>query len=87
MKLEVWCCCVKYVRSDAVMLQAPVRERPGRRLPALRIGLRPVVSSMLVKEHYAALTRSTFADGPWNGPYYARLGFRTLDATLLRPGL
>ncbi len=36
---------------------------------------------------YTALTLSTFADVPWNGPYYARLGFRTLDATRLSPAL
>jgi len=36
---------------------------------------------------YAALTLSTFADVAWNGPYYARLGFRILDEALLGPGL
>ncbi len=34
-----------------------------------------------------ALTLTTFADVPWNGPYYARLGFRILDVTMLSPGL
>jgi GNAT superfamily N-acetyltransferase len=34
-----------------------------------------------------ALTLTTFADVPWNGPYYARLGFRTLDLATLSPGL
>ncbi|MFI8826130.1 GNAT family N-acetyltransferase [Streptomyces sp. NPDC053431] len=28
----------------------------------------------------AALTLTTFAEVPWNAPYYARLGFRRLDA-------
>lgn len=27
---------------------------------------------------FTALTLTTFEDIPWNGPYYARLGFRTL---------
>lgn len=36
---------------------------------------------------YAALTLSTFRDVPWNGPYYARLGFRPLDDAQLSPGL
>jgi len=31
----------------------------------------------------AALTLSTCDDVPWNAPYYARLGFRTLDVTKL----
>ena len=34
-----------------------------------------------------ALTLTTFDDVPWNGPYYARLGFRTLDLATLSPGL
>jgi GNAT superfamily N-acetyltransferase len=34
-----------------------------------------------------ALTLTTFRDVPWNGPYYARLGFRTLDSTALSPAL
>ncbi len=36
---------------------------------------------------YPALTLTTFADVAWNGPYYTRLGFRTLDDRLLSPGL
>ncbi len=35
----------------------------------------------------AALTLTTFSDVPWNGPYYARLGFRTLDVAMLSPAL
>ncbi len=34
-----------------------------------------------------ALTLTTFADVLWNGPYYARLGFRTLDLTTISPAL
>lgn len=34
-----------------------------------------------------ALTLTTFADVPWNGPYYARCGFRRLDDAELGPGL
>lgn len=35
----------------------------------------------------AALTLTTFAEVPWNAPYYARLGFRTLSEHELTPGL
>jgi GNAT superfamily N-acetyltransferase len=35
----------------------------------------------------AALTLTTFADVPWNGPYYERLGFRRLTDAELTPGL
>jgi N-acetylglutamate synthase-like GNAT family acetyltransferase len=34
-----------------------------------------------------ALTLTTFADVPWNAPYYARLGFRTLSGDEVTPGL
>jgi GNAT superfamily N-acetyltransferase len=33
------------------------------------------------------LTLTTFAEVPWNAPYYARLGFRALDEAELTPGL
>ncbi|MFF1692707.1 GNAT family N-acetyltransferase [Streptomyces sp. NPDC058257] len=35
----------------------------------------------------AALTLTTFANVPWNAPYYARIGFRVLDEAELTPGL
>jgi len=34
-----------------------------------------------------ALTLTTFADVPWNGPYYARCGFRILSDPEVTPGL
>lgn len=33
------------------------------------------------------LTLTTFAQVPWNAPYYARLGFRVLDEAEWTPGL
>lgn len=36
---------------------------------------------------FSALTLTTFADVPWNGPYYTRLGFRTLDVATVSPTL
>jgi GNAT superfamily N-acetyltransferase len=35
----------------------------------------------------SVLTLTTFDDIPWNGPYYARLGFRALDLSSLSPSL
>ena len=35
----------------------------------------------------SALMLTTFRDIPWNGPYYARLGFRELDLSELSPTL
>jgi len=34
-----------------------------------------------------AITLTTFADIPWNAPYYERLSFRTLGENELTPGL
>lgn len=34
-----------------------------------------------------ALTLTTFADVPWNGPYYLRCGFVVMDDGALTPGL
>ncbi|MBC3839649.1 GNAT family N-acetyltransferase [Streptacidiphilus sp. 4-A2] len=34
-----------------------------------------------------ALTLTTFADVPWNAPYYRRCGFQQLDPGTLTPGL
>lgn len=34
-----------------------------------------------------ALTLTTFRSVPWNGPYYARCGFRELTAAEVTPGL
>ncbi|WP_230534778.1 GNAT family N-acetyltransferase [Streptomyces griseomycini] len=39
------------------------------------------------EEGLTALTLTTFAEVPWNAPYYARLGFRTLAGPDLTPGL
>jgi GNAT superfamily N-acetyltransferase len=36
---------------------------------------------------YRALTLTTFRDVPWNAPFYASVGFRTLAPAELSPGL
>jgi len=56
------------------------RQRLGRRLIE-------TVGDWARGRGATALTLTTFEDVPWNGPYYARLGFRTLDVTMLSPGL
>lgn len=40
-----------------------------------------------VEHGRSALTLTTFRDVAWNAPYYARLGFRTLEGAELTPGL
>ncbi|MFI7115458.1 GNAT family N-acetyltransferase [Amycolatopsis sp. NPDC049868] len=39
------------------------------------------------REGLAGLTLTTYAEVPWNAPYYARLGFATLDEEDLTAGL
>ncbi|MDT7840235.1 GNAT family N-acetyltransferase [Streptomyces justiciae] len=39
------------------------------------------------EEGLTGLTLTTFAEVPWNAPYYERLGFRVLGAAELTPGL
>ncbi|EMD29728.1 GNAT family N-acetyltransferase [Amycolatopsis azurea] len=39
------------------------------------------------REGLAGLTLTTYADVPWNAPYYARLGFEILDEETLTEGL
>ncbi|MEU8414781.1 GNAT family N-acetyltransferase [Amycolatopsis japonica] len=39
------------------------------------------------REGLAGLTLTTYAEVPWNAPYYARLGFTTLDEESLTEGL
>jgi N-acetylglutamate synthase-like GNAT family acetyltransferase len=54
-----------------------------------RIG-RALIEHVARRERAAgvpALTLCTFAEVPWNAPYYARLGFRVLRAEELTPGL
>jgi GNAT superfamily N-acetyltransferase len=56
------------------------RQGLGRRLIA-------TVADWARARGATALTLTTFADVPWNGPYYTRLGFRTLDLAAISPGL
>lgn len=39
------------------------------------------------EEGLSGLTLTTFAEVPWNAPYYERLGFRVLEEAALTPGL
>jgi GNAT superfamily N-acetyltransferase len=39
------------------------------------------------RQGLTGLTLTTFAEVPWNAPYYRRLGFRVLAETDLTPGL
>jgi len=45
------------------------------------------VAAWAKEQGATALTLTTFDDVPWNGPYYTRLGFRTLDPATISPQL
>jgi GNAT superfamily N-acetyltransferase len=44
-------------------------------------------AAVAAKRGLGALTLTTFAEVPWNAPYYARCGFRALGEEELTPGL
>ena len=56
------------------------RRGLGKRLVA-------AVCAWTAARGYDRLTLSTFTDVPWNGPFYARLGFTALDPDTLDPDL
>ncbi|WP_409060406.1 GNAT family N-acetyltransferase [Streptomyces sp. SYP-A7185] len=65
--------------------QVSVHPRAARR----RVGLALIehVADLARAAGRQALTLTTFADVPWNAPYYARNGFRVLGEAELTPGL
>ncbi|WP_434992269.1 GNAT family N-acetyltransferase [Arthrobacter sp. Ld5] len=46
-----------------------------------------VAAEWAKQQGYAVLTLTTFADVPWNAPYYARLGFEIIPSDHITPGL
>ncbi|WP_200209903.1 GNAT family N-acetyltransferase [Micromonospora coerulea] len=50
-------------------------------------GLLDHVAAWAAGRGLPALTLTTFRSVPWNGPYYARCGFRELPSTEITPGL
>ncbi|MCF3962965.1 GNAT family N-acetyltransferase [Streptomyces fuscigenes] len=69
------------VDGAAHIEQVSVHPRAARR----RVG-RALIEDLAGRTG-AALTLTTFAEVPWNGPYYARLGFRTLAEDEVTEGL
>jgi predicted N-acetyltransferase YhbS len=62
--------------------QVSVHPRHAHR----RIG-RALIDHLAAHAAAPALTLTTFAEVPWNAPYYARCGFRVLADDALTPGL
>lgn len=59
-------------------------DHAGRRLGS---ALLDTATAWAAEHRLGALTLTTFADVPWNAPYYARLGFRVIAEHELTEGL
>jgi GNAT superfamily N-acetyltransferase len=62
-----------------------VSVRPSSERQGIGTALVTAACDWATSEGYAGMTLTTYRDVPWNGPFYRRLGFRTL--THLTPEL
>jgi GNAT superfamily N-acetyltransferase len=79
---------VAYVLADEVDGYAHIEQvsvHPGHSRRGIGRALVDHVGAWAAARGLAGLTLTTFADVPWNAPYYARLGF--VVVTDLTPGL
>ncbi|MGY0005755.1 GNAT family N-acetyltransferase [Micromonospora sp. I033] len=60
---------------------------PGHARRGIGRGLLDDVAGWAAGRGLPALTLTTFRSVPWNGPYYARCGFRELAGAEVTPGL
>ena len=75
--------CVEVVDGLAHLWQLSVPPEHARR--GIGSALLQAVCDWAADNRYPAVTLTTFRDVAWNGPFYARHGFRTLED--LSPGL
>jgi GNAT superfamily N-acetyltransferase len=75
--------CVEIVDGLAHLWQVSVH--PGAARQGRGRALVEAVCEWASANRYPAVTLTTFRDVPWNGPFYARLGFQPIDQ--LSPGL
>jgi GNAT superfamily N-acetyltransferase len=79
---------VAYVVADEIdgcAHVAQVSVHPGWARRGIGRALLDRVDAWAAERGLPAVTLTTFADVPWNAPYYARLGFAVVDAP--EPGL
>ncbi|WP_156722333.1 GNAT family N-acetyltransferase [Streptomyces apocyni] len=72
---------------DAALHIEQVSVHPDHAGRGLGRALLAYAADRAYEEGLTALTLTTFAEVPWNAPYYARLGFTTLEEAELPPGL
>ncbi|MFJ4918672.1 GNAT family N-acetyltransferase [Streptomyces sp. NPDC088725] len=81
---------VAYLIHDEVDGAAHIEQvsvHPAAARRRLGSGLIGHLAERAASAGLTALTLTTFAEVPWNAPYYARLGFRTLAEDELTDGL
>jgi GNAT superfamily N-acetyltransferase len=76
---------VEAMDGDAHLAQLSVLPDHGRR--GLGTTLVEAAVAWAERAGYPAVTLTTFADIPWNGPFYARLGFTVIPEDELTPTL
>ena len=76
---------VQVLDGSAHIDQVSVHPRYARQ--GLGRGLLDTVAAWTAQRGLSALTLTTFANVPWNAPYYERLGFRVLRADEITSGL
>lgn len=81
---------IAYLLADVVDGAGHVEQvsvHPGHARRGLGRLLLETAAGWARERGLSALTLTSFADVPWNAPYYARLGFRVLPEAELTPGL
>ena len=81
---------IAFILSDIVddnMHIEQVSTHPSQAHKGLGAALIEHVAEVAVDSGYPAMTLTTYVDVPWNGPYYARLGFDEIRDDDLTPGL
>lgn len=81
---------VAYLRAEAVDGEAHIEQVSVQPSHArLGIGSRLIdnLDDWAARQDLAGLTLTTYAEVPWNAPYYARLGFRIVPDADLTEGL
>lgn len=81
---------VGYVLVDVIDACAHVEQvsiHPRHARQGLGKRLLDAVEEWARQSGQRAMTLTTFADVPWNAPYYQRLGWRVLEEADLTPGL
>lgn len=81
---------VAYLLVDVVDDNAHVEQvsvHPGHARQGLGRALLDTAAGWAQRHGLAALTLTTYAEVPWNAPYYRRLGFRVIPEAQLTDGL